>query len=248
MARPLRSARLRRRLTGTLCTLGLAGSIAAVVLLLPEQNGPAPSRPTSNEPRAVYHPPKPVRYTAAERSRAAGVMLAFVQSAVIRRHLSYSYDLTTPSLHQGLTRRRWETGEIPIVPFPVGTDLRGAVLVESIRNELDYRVSLFPPKASGVEPAVYDLKLRRIGRAWLVDSWAPSIRGLFGPNAIPDGPPNPNQPIIQSTNPHLSRQWAYAPIAFLVFALLLAPLVLGGRCLIDSRRARRVQRSMANGR
>jgi hypothetical protein len=193
----------------------------------------------------VIRPAPDVRHGAAELARANHVLLAFVQSAVIRRHLGLSYRLVTPALRQGFTRRRWETGAIPVVPFPAGTDFRGAVLVGSLRNKLEYKVSLFPPKASKQPPALFDLTLRRIGGAWLVDSWAPSMRGLYGPNAIPDGPPTGNEPVIKPTNPHLASRWAYAPIVVVALIVLLGPLALGGRMLKDSRRARAVRRSMS---
>jgi len=109
------------------------------------------------------------------------------------------------------------------------------VLVRSIRGELDYKVSLVPPPGAAAKPAVYDITLRRFHRGWLVDSWAPSYRGLYGPGKLSDA----SLPIVAPTNPHLRAVWAYAPIGFVALAVLLAPLVLAGRSLLERRRVAR---------
>src|SRR4029077_11592596 len=132
-------------------------------------------------------------------------------TAVIRQHLGRSYDLVTPSLRQGLTRRSWITGTIPVGPMPRGTDLRAMVLMESIRNELAYRVSLFPPKSSGVKPKLFDVTLSRLHNQWRVDSWVPAGSGLSSPN-VAGGPVTPNQFAVATAMPSLTGRIAYGPI------------------------------------
>jgi hypothetical protein len=225
----------------TLSVLVIAGSLAGAALLLPEQNAPSPRAPSPHGAVIVYRPPTPVRYGKSTRIVATGLILAFLQTAVIRQHLGRSYDLVTPSLRQGLTRRSWVTGTIPVVPMPRGTDLRAMVLMESIRNELAYRVSLFPPKKSGVKPQLFDVTLKRLHNQWRVDSWVPSGSGLSSPN-VAGGPVTPNQSALQPASQRLSGRWAYGLIAVLAFALLIAPLGLGCRALIEARRARAFRR------
>jgi hypothetical protein len=225
-----------------LSVLAIAGSLAGAALLLPEQNAPSPRAPSPHGAVIIYRPPAPVRYAKSTRIVATGVVLAFLQSAVIRKHLGRSYDLVTPKLRQGLTRRSWVTGTIPVVPMPRGTDLRAMVLLESIRNELTYRVSLFPPKKSGVKPQLFDVTLRRLHNHWRVDSWVPSISGLYSSNVGASGPVTPNQSALPPASQRLSGRWAYGLIAFLVFALLIAPVGLGARALIEARRARAFRR------
>jgi hypothetical protein len=41
----------------------------------------------------------------------------FIATAVARVHVERSYDLVTPAFRQGMTRRQWATGDIPVVPY-----------------------------------------------------------------------------------------------------------------------------------
>ena len=41
----------------------------------------------------------------------------FIATAVSRVHVERSYDLVTPAFRQGMTRRQWATGDIPVVPY-----------------------------------------------------------------------------------------------------------------------------------
>jgi hypothetical protein len=41
----------------------------------------------------------------------------FITTAVARVHVETSYDLVTPAFRQGMTRRQWATGDIPVVPY-----------------------------------------------------------------------------------------------------------------------------------
>src|SRR3979409_2485051 len=41
----------------------------------------------------------------------------FIQTAVARKHLAESWQLTAPALRQAFPRRRWESGNIPVVPY-----------------------------------------------------------------------------------------------------------------------------------
>src|SRR5215471_194498 len=42
----------------------------------------------------------------------------FIRTAVLRKHLDQSYALVAPVLRQNFTLKRWETGNIPVVPYP----------------------------------------------------------------------------------------------------------------------------------
>jgi hypothetical protein len=66
------------------------------------------------------------RPTTRDLAAAARVAHAFIATAVVRRQTSRSFDLVTPEFRQGLTRRQWAGGNIPVVPVaqPVVTTAR----------------------------------------------------------------------------------------------------------------------------
>lgn len=84
----------------------------------------------SNEPADVYQPQKTVGVDPDAR-RVAG---EFIKTAVARKNLAASYDLVSPELRQGMTRKQWATGEIPVVYYPSGghpaRDVQGRPVVQ----------------------------------------------------------------------------------------------------------------------
>jgi hypothetical protein len=49
---------------------------------------------------------------------ATDVAKRFIHGAVLRDDLSASWDESTKAVHGGLTRAQWQTGAIPVPPFP----------------------------------------------------------------------------------------------------------------------------------
>ena len=142
--------------------------------------------PTRNGKAQVSLPPKPGNYVQARREGVLQVAAAFVNTAVRRKHVERSFDLATPALRNGYTRKTWATQDIPVTPYPL--DFAKYQLKGSFSDSVWYQVAVFPDHAhSAVPAAVFDLVLRPKGtgstRHWLVDSWAPA-----GYTGIPDGP------------------------------------------------------------
>jgi len=110
-----------------------------------------------------------------EARRVAGL---FILTAVARKDLDKAWEITHPSLRQGLTRKQWLTGEIPVQPYPVD-QLEAAPLAvdESYRNSAVLEVALLPRRGSKIKPQVFFIGLKAVGkgkqRRWLVDYWAP---------------------------------------------------------------------------
>jgi hypothetical protein len=140
----------------------------------------------NNEKAQVYTPPTKREYRMAKQEGALVVAAKFVNTAVKRRHVASSFELTTPALHTGYTRKAWATQDIPVVPYPV--DFAKYQVKGSFTDSVWYQVAVFPDKAhASVPAAVYDLVLKPSGtgtaRHWLVDSWAPA-----GYTGMPSGP------------------------------------------------------------
>jgi len=134
----------------------------------------------SNEPADIYKPEQTVEVDPAAK-RIAG---EFIKTAVARKDLGASYDLVSPELRQGMTRRQWRTGNIPVVYYPTG-DLQLATFKvdRSYANEVVWQVFMVPKTGSDTQPAVFYIGLKRSGEKapWKVFYWVPRYQP-----ALPD--------------------------------------------------------------
>lgn len=135
------------------------------------------SPPVRDEPATVLAKPKKVPPAKA----ALGVMIRFLETAVPRRSLVESYELTAPELRQGMTLREWKTGTIPVVYYPVGKE-EGAgdspYRVEwSYGNEIMLRVLLRPAAGDKTRPQEFWVGAKLLGKGaakrWRVFYFAP---------------------------------------------------------------------------
>jgi hypothetical protein len=126
---------------------------------------PKPAQPAANG--------KPVFDASARK-----IARAFISTAVARKNLDASWPLLHADIKQGMTLAQWETGEIPVVPYPVGDIDKAQFRVEeAYENTLLVEVALLPERGAEVNPGVFQLGLRAVGnganRHWLVDYWMP---------------------------------------------------------------------------
>ena len=139
-----------------------------------------PTETFSNEPADIYKPEKTVGIDTAAK-RVAG---EFIKTAVARKDLASSYDLVTPELRQGMTRKQWETGNIPVVYYPSGDlELATFKVSRSYKNEVVWEVFMVPKPGSGTDPARFYIGLKRAGEKapWRVYYWVPHYQA-----AVPD--------------------------------------------------------------
>ena len=161
--------------------LVVGGVVASVHFFHPWNTAkPFPPPPPSTTPLQLPVKEKTVPLEPEAR-RVAG---RFLLTAVARRNLAEAYDLVGPQLRQGMTRAQWETGNIPVVPYPVSLDRVAPLKVDfSNRNHVLLEVVLLPratAKVNGgevVKPQLFYLELRAYGkgkaRHWVVTGWVP---------------------------------------------------------------------------
>ena len=186
-----------------------------------------------NEKAQVAEVPVKTDFRRAKKEGVLHVAAQFVNTAVRRKHVERSYDLATPTLKTGYTRRTWATQDIPVVPYPL--DFAKYQLKGSFTDEVWIQVALFPDKAhKNVPSAVYDIVLKPFGhgnsRHWLVDSWAPA-----GYLNVPAGPltGNGGRPLASTQRGEwkgkVGTGWLLLPIsAFLLGLVLVTTLALRG--------------------
>jgi len=121
--------------------------------------------------RGASTPPHVKAPLAAAERRVA---LEFVATAVARRDLARAWDIVAPELKQGMSRDEWNTGTIPIVPYPVAQARTLIRPVSSFSDTGELRVTFVPHPGASVRPASFTLGLRKEGGRWLVSVWVPS--------------------------------------------------------------------------
>lgn len=163
------SVRGQRRATLAAGLVLVAGVVAFSVAYIGD-TGTSLETPLSNRPAQVFTPRKQVPLDPEAR-RVAG---RFILTAVAREGLAESYDLAHPELRQGLSRREWLTGNIPVVYYPAKAIETATFKVdESYADEAILEVALLPRDPSKVKPQIFFIGLKKAGERWRVSYWVP---------------------------------------------------------------------------
>jgi hypothetical protein len=239
---------MRRRLGWLATTLGFLGVVGLLIVLLPGRSdeGGAPLV------EGGYLPPKPeAPYRRRNRELVAPLVVAeyFVATAVTRKNLAASWEVISPTFpgKSEYTKKQWAHAKsLPFVPYDADRAKWRADY--SFKNEVGFKVALFPPKGSEERAAVFDIDLVRRGhgknRRWLVDYFAPTGQTISTSEARGGGSAGgtragglPNlSPVGESHR--ISTGWILLPIGILGLAILF-PLALGISYVIRVRRAER---------
>lgn len=235
MRRPW-SARTKRRLIRVGIVLSVIVGVAAIVALLPKPHREAET--FHNVPADVPEPaPANVAASPQLRKLLIGETDEFVRTAVRRHDLGASWHLIHPNLKQGLTRKEWLTGDIPVVPFPA----KGIIAWDlnwSYPGDVAADVVLQPVPKSGLYRKTFTIEFKRVGNAsennWLVYSWVPSGVSQV---LIDDEHAAGVAAALEDVRGHqgLSPVWILIPVGIIVTVFML-PL---GVYLVERRRSRR---------
>ena len=163
-----------------------AGAILAlgVITFLQVLNSPKDDDPTSASggPAQLINEPK----TVPPSREARGAVAQFINTAVARKNLAQAWKISGPEIKAGLTRKQWMSGEIPVIPYDIGSVGRAPVRLDwSYPREVGFTVSLLPKDGSSEKPQTFNITVKKYGKGanakWLVDYWAP-----YSPAAVPD--------------------------------------------------------------
>jgi hypothetical protein len=165
----LTSPRTQRRLLWLGSAVIVVGVAAGLVFVIGD-SGTKTKEVVSDEPAVVVDggPKAPL---PREARKVAG---EFILTTVTRKNLARGWELTHPTLKEGMTKREWLTGDIPIVPYPVSpTDTAPMSVEESFKDHAIMRVALSPEKGSTVKPQLFFIGVRKFHGQWRVDYWGP---------------------------------------------------------------------------
>jgi hypothetical protein len=195
---------------------------------------------TPGKPKITHEEPPATPLPKSDLAATQRILSRFVVSAVYREHVERSYDLVTPAVRGGLTRKEWRTGDIPVPPFPArAVAVAKSKLVYSHRNVARYEVLLYTKPSAQLLPLLYSIELARTGRPgrWLVDYAMPLGGGLSTrPTAYKPTPAR--QFSDESGHGRLPLSWVLVPLGILSL-IVFVPLTLGARGWLSRRRAER---------
>ena len=213
--------------------------VAGLIVAFPSPK-PSPNSRVSTQKAVLAKPDKPVAF-APRRKQVIKTAMKFISSAVAGHNIAQSWNLVTPAMRSGHTKKEWASGnDLPFAGYPAKLAIWH--LAYSNSDEIDVQVGLFASQKQ-IRPDVFDVTLhpvREHGQTrWLVDSFlpTPSDGGGLGSNPLANLL-NPNNPRTQQ----IGKMWLFVPLG--IFAVLPAVLLGLG---IRRWRSARIYRAYARG-
>lgn len=182
----LRSYRWRRRALFSAIAIGVAAPLIWLAVRYSHAEDPRNANgPTvANPVQAKDVPFKPVEQQAVHK-----VLKRFIGTAVVRHDVSEAWSIAGPTLKEGVSRRQWDKGEIPVTPYPALDRGWGDWSYveysqkEAATRQVGLEVYLFPQPGSGWSAMSADVEVIRSRKGpWLVDYWMP--KRFHGPPAL----------------------------------------------------------------
>jgi hypothetical protein len=165
----LTSARAQRRLLW-IGSAVVAVAVAAGLVLALGTTTNTTADVVSDEPAVIVNGGAKAPLPRAAR-KVAG---EFILTTVTRKDLARGWEITHPSLREGMTKQEWLKGDIPIVPYPVSTtDTAPMSVEESYKDHAIMRVALSAEKGTNVKPQLFFIGVRKFHGQWRVDYWGP---------------------------------------------------------------------------
>lgn len=168
------SPRNQRRILIGSAAIFVIGLVAFISLYLLRGTGNAFNAPISNKPAQLIHNEKPVPPSAAALKTAR----EFMKTAVARKNLDLAYTIVHPDLRGRMSRKQWDTGNIPVIGYPANNFDTAAFQIDfSYPSSMLLEVDLVAKPGSGVRPHLpFFLGLKRVHGRWLVNYWEPHWR------------------------------------------------------------------------
>ena len=171
------SPRQQRRIFFASLALLAGGIVALLVLVLLPSKENALDTPISTVAADTVKkdPVAPVDPASIKIARQ------FLLTAVQRKDLDWAYDHVHVDLKGRMSRRQWDKGNIPVIPFDAQNATTTAFIPQfSLQREVEFEVALIPKKHAiyaGNRPLRFYIALRRANDKangeWLVSYWEP---------------------------------------------------------------------------
>jgi hypothetical protein len=114
------------------------------------------------------------RLSPADKRAIGSTIDRFVSSAIQRHDLAASYDLVTPALRTGISRRAWAHGTTRVMSFPARGSHFAWTLDYAERGDVVVDLMLQPRRGVKLGPMIFSVELKKLHGRWLVDSLLPA--------------------------------------------------------------------------
>jgi hypothetical protein len=171
------SPRMQRRAFFASLAVLIGGIVALIVTVILPSKTNAQDTPISNQPAQMVQNDPPARVDPA----AVAVGRKFLLTAVVRKNLDWAYNNVHVDLKGRMSRKVWDRGNIPVIPFDAQNATTTAFIPQfSLQKEVEFEIVLIPKvhaKFAGTTPLRFYIALRRDhdkahGR-WLVSYFEP---------------------------------------------------------------------------
>jgi hypothetical protein len=162
------------RLSRLLPFVGAALLVAGLVVFLVNRGNQISAQDKANNAAAAksYKAP-PKNKTAPVEPAAREVAGKFIIDAVERKNLAEAWTLVGPEFKQGMTRKEWMTGDIPVIPFTYALGSAPMKVDISHKRYALLEVALIPKSGAKSNGGFFFLELKKFGPKWRVTSWVP---------------------------------------------------------------------------
>jgi hypothetical protein len=177
----LQSPRFQRRLLYVSVLVLVAGIVAFAAARIGNEGD---VKPVARQGAPITDVSKVPKSTKLDPQAKRGAQ-EFILTAVARKDLRRAYAISGPQIKQGQSLKEWMTGNIAVVPYPVGQlDVAPMKVDYSYGNEAAIEVALVPKDGAKVKSLIFYMDLIKKNGKWLVNSWVP--------RAAPEVPLSPN--------------------------------------------------------
>jgi hypothetical protein len=122
------------------------------------------------------------KISPSERAAINRTLDDFVNHALKRQDVDAAWNLVTPDLRTGITRKSWDAGNVPVIPYPAAGKTHHEWTVDSA-TPTQVNFELIVPAAKTADSSIqFYGTVRKIHGRWLVDSFNPSA--TFGGGAV----------------------------------------------------------------
>jgi len=170
------SPRAQRRLFVISAGVLTVGVIAFLALVVFRGTGNAFPDKFSNQKAQIAKPEKKVPISAAQLALAR----KFLTTAVLRQDVDAAYKIVHVDLKGRMTRKQWDTGNIPVITYPADNAKTAKFKVDfSYADQALLEVDLFAKAGSDVRPELlFFLGEKRAGAKhtgpWQISYWEPN--------------------------------------------------------------------------
>jgi hypothetical protein len=245
----LASYRWRRRLVWLTLTAIVVAAAVGVALKWPNTAAKEPG--VSNVPLHFdYSPPKSVRLKLHDKVVALAVTRRFIDTAVVRgKNIDESWSLASPEFRAGFTRKQWDSGNMPVVPFPV-QEARWKLDYSDVQG-VGFQIALIPTQGSHLRAQVFLVDLHAVGagkqRRWLIDNWQSAPSGGSQTVGLGGGSGGVLSQVTPRLSPlgqrRLSAAWLLVPFGLLSLIVLVPLGIVSVNWYRGHRALRALQRS-----